>query len=320
MIKILANDGIHPSGEDLLEKAGFEVDTKNISKHELPNQLNSYDVLLVRSATKVRADLMDKAPNLKMIGRGGVGMDNIDVEYAKSKNIEVFNTPKASSQSVAELVIAHLLCIARSLYISNAQMPSKGDVEFKSLKKVAGKNGFELQGKTIGIFGSGRIGKATAQKAIALGMNVVFYNRKKTSGVLDISFNNNLNIDSLKYEFSSVSLDEFFKKADVISLHVPAVEKPLIGQDEISKMKDGVILINCARGGVVDESALASALDNGKVAYAGIDVFDKEPPVDMTILKKKNVSLSPHIGGSTKEAQERIGIELAEKIISFFKK
>ncbi|CAI8277270.1 MAG: Hydroxypyruvate reductase [Bacteroidetes bacterium MED-G17] len=320
MIKILANDGIHPSGEDLLEKAGFEVDTKNISKDELPNQLNSYDVLLVRSATKVRADLMDKAPNLKMIGRGGVGMDNIDVEYAKSKNIEVFNTPKASSQSVAELVIAHLLCIARSLYISNAQMPSKGDVEFKSLKKVVGKNGFELQGKTMGIFGSGRIGKATAQKAIALGMNVVFYNRKKTSGVLDISFNNNLNIDSLKYEFSSVSLDEFFKKADVISLHVPAVEKPLIGQDEISKMKDGVILINCARGGVVDESALASALDNGKVAYAGIDVFDKEPPVDMTILKKKNVSLSPHIGGSTKEAQERIGIELAEKIISFFKK
>lgn len=320
MIKILANDGIHPSGEDLLEKAGFEVDTKNISKDELPNQLNSYDVLLVRSATKVRADLMDKAPNLKMIGRGGVGMDNIDVEYAKSKNIEVFNTPKASSQSVAELVIAHLLCIARSLYISNAQMPSKGDVEFKSLKKVVGKNGFELQGKTMGIFGSGRIGKATAQKAIALGMNVVFYNRKKTSGVLDISFNKNLNIDSLKYEFSSVSLDEFFKKADVISLHVPAVEKPLIGQDEISKMKDGVILINCARGGVVDESALASALDNGKVAYAGIDVFDKEPPVDMTILKKKNVSLSPHIGGSTKEAQERIGIELAEKIISFFKK
>lgn len=320
MIKILANDGIHPSGEDLLEKAGFEVDTKNISKDELPNQLNSYDVLLVRSATKVRADLMDKAPNLKMIGRGGVGMDNIDVEYAKSKNIEVFNTPKASSQSVAELVIAHLLCIARSLYISNAQMPSKGDVEFKSLKKVVGKNGFELQGKTMGIFGSGRIGKATAQKAIALGMNVVFYNRKKTSGVLDISFNNNLNIDSLKYEFSSVSLDEFFKKADVISLHVPGVEKPLIGQDEISKMKDGVILINCARGGVVDESALASALDNGKVAYAGIDVFDKEPPVDMTILKKKNVSLSPHIGGSTKEAQERIGIELAEKIISFFKK
>ena len=320
MIKILANDGIHPSGEDLLEKAGFEVDTKNISKDELPNQLNSYDVLLVRSATKVRADLIDKAPNLKMIGRGGVGMDNIDVEYAKSKNIEVFNTPKASSQSVAELVIAHLLCIARSLYISNAQMPSKGDVEFKSLKKVVGKNGFELQGKTMGIFGSGRIGKATAQKAIALGMNVVFYNRKKTSGVLDISFNNNLNIDSLKYEFSSVSLDEFFKKADVISLHVPAVEKPLIGQDEISKMKDGVILINCARGGVVDESALASALDNGKVAYAGIDVFDKEPPVDMTILKKKNVSLSPHIGGSTKEAQERIGIELAEKIISFFKK
>ena len=320
MIKILANDGIHPSGEDLLEKAGFEVDTKNISKDELPNQLNSYDVLLVRSATKVRADLMDKAPNLKMIGRGGVGMDNIDVEYAKSKNIEVFNTPKASSQSVAELVIAHLLCIARSLYISNAQMPSKGDVEFKSLKKVVGKNGFELQGKTMGIFGSGRIGKATAQKAIALGMNVVFYNRKKISGVLDISFNKNLNIDSLKYEFSSVSLDEFFKKADVISLHVPAVEKPLIGQDEISKMKDGVILINCARGGVVDESALASALDNGKVAYAGIDVFDKEPPVDMTILKKKNVSLSPHIGGSTKEAQERIGIELAEKIISFFKK
>ncbi len=172
MIKILANDGIHPSGEDLLEKAGFEVDIKNISKDELPNQLNSYDVLLVRSATKVRADLMDKAPNLKMIGRGGVGMDNIDVEYAKSKNIEVFNTPKASSQSVAELVIAHLLCIARSLYISNAQMPSKGDVEFKSLKKVAGKNGFELQGKTMGIFGSGRIGKATAQKATSKSLGI----------------------------------------------------------------------------------------------------------------------------------------------------
>jgi len=318
MIKILANDGIHDTGRKMLQDAGFDVDTNKISQDDLPKSLNNYDVILVRSATKVREALINQCPNLKMIIRGGVGLDNIDVEYARGKGILVFNTPSASTQSVAELVFAHLFSLARSLYESNAIMPKQGDSQFKTLKKSSGSKGFELQGKTMGIYGTGRIGRETAKKAIALGMNVVFYNRNPVHATIEINFDKRLKINNLNYSFSTVTLSEFFQQADVISLHIPAADQPVIGAKEISEMKDGVILINCARGGIVNEKELCSALKSGKVAYAGIDVFDKEPPEDMSILQCKNVSLSPHIGGSTKEAQERIGVEIAEKIISHF--
>ena len=318
MIKILANDGIHDKGRKILQDAGFEVDTNHISQDDLSKSLNNYDVLLVRSATKVRESLIDQCPNLKMIIRGGVGLDNIDVEYAKKKGVLVFNTPSASTQSVAEMVFAHLFSLARSLYESNAIMPEQGDSQFKALKKSSGSKGFELQGKTMGIYGAGRIGRATAKKAIALGMNVVFYNINPIEGTIEMNFDKRLKMNSLNFSFSTVTLNEFFQQADIISLHIPAADQPVIGAKEISKMKDGVILINCARGGIVNEKDLCNALKSGKVAYAGIDVFDKEPPEDMSILQRKNVSLSPHIGGSTKEAQARIGLEIAERIISHF--
>lgn len=315
-MKVLANDGIAASGKTELEKAGFEVITEKVEQADLIEAINreNYEVLLVRSATKVRKDIIDQCPSLKMIGRGGVGMDNIDVEYAQSKGIEVFNTPAASSQSVAELVMAHLFGAVRFLYDSNREMPQKGGSEFKVLKKKYAK-GIELRGKTIGIYGFGRIGQALASYALGCGMHVMAHNRK--NGPFDVEVE--VAGQKITVQIQNHTLEEVLSNSDVISLHVPSTDGYLIGEKEIEQMKDGAILINAARGGVVDESALLKALDSGKIAHAALDVFEGEPEPKEEVLKHDRLSLSPHIGAATLEAQDRIGTELAENIISFYK-
>lgn len=318
MIKVLANDGISLSGEKVLQKAGFEVITQKVAQEQLANVINEKDiaVLLVRSATKVRQDLIDACPGLKMIGRGGVGMDNIDVEYARAKGLEVINTPAASSASVAELVFAHLFGMVRFLYDSNRQMPLDGESSFKDLKKSYAK-GKELTGKTLGIIGLGRIGQEVAKRAIGLGMNVIAHDKFVDSVNIDLNF---FNGQTINFEITPASLEEVLKNSDFITLHIPKIDdKAVIGAQEIGMMKDGAGIVNAARGGVIDEDALMFALEKGKLDYAGLDVFENEPTPSIHLLMQANVSLTPHIGAATLEAQDRIGTELADKITAFFK-
>ena len=318
MIKVLANDGISASGEKALQKAGFDVITQKVAQEQLANVINEKDivVLLVRSATKVRQDLIDACPGLKMIGRGGVGMDNIDVEYARAKGLEVINTPAASSASVAELVFAHLFGMVRFLYDSNRQMPLDGDSSFKDLKRSYAK-GKELAGKTLGIIGFGRIGQEVAKRAIGLGMNVVAHDKFIDSVNIDLNF---FNGQKMNFEIIPTSLEKVLKKSDFITLHIPKIDdKAVIGAEEIGMMKDGAGIVNAARGGVIDEDALIFALEKGKLDYAGLDVFENEPTPSIHLLMQANVSLTPHIGAATLEAQDRIGTELADKITAFFK-
>ena len=321
MIKILANDGIDANGKKILEEAGFTVITDKISQENLMTELNNFDAILVRSATKVRKELIDACPNLKLVGRGGVGMDNIDIEYAKNKGIKVVNTAASSSVSVAELVFAHIFSAARLIQITNRVMPNEGNTKFNDLKKVAS-NGIELQGKTMGIFGFGRIGQEVAKMAIGLGMQVLAFDPYVEK--VDLSLNlPALGLNSrIKVTINTVSDESVLTHADFITFHLPFNEgdKAIVNAEKMAKMKRGVGLVNCSRGGVISEVDLLAALNSGQVGFAGLDVFEKEPPVNMDILKHDNVSLSPHIGGSTKEAQNRIGIELAEKVIEFFKK
>jgi len=321
MTKILANDGIDANGKKILEDAGFTVITEKIAQENLLTELNNFDAILVRSATKVRKELIDACPNLKLVGRGGVGMDNIDVEYAKNKGIKVINTPASSSVSVAELVFAHIFSAARLIQVTNRVMPNEGNTKFNDLKKVAS-NGIELQGKTMGIFGFGRIGQEVAKMAIGLGMHVLAFDPYVEK--VDLSLNLpalGQNNSRIKVTINTVSDESVLTHADFITFHLPFNEgdKPIVDAAKMAKMKRGVGLVNCSRGGVISESDLLAALNSGQVGFAGLDVFEKEPPVNMDILKHDNVSLSPHIGGSTKEAQNRIGIELAEKVIEFFK-
>jgi D-3-phosphoglycerate dehydrogenase len=315
-MKILINDGLHPSGIALLESAGHEVDTNNISQDDLMTKLNDYDAILVRSATTVRKDLMEASPNLKLIGRGGVGLDNIDIEVAKEKNIAVFNTPAASSRSVAELAMAHLFGIVRSLPTVNKAMSVDGVSDFKSLKKAASK-GIELQGKKLGLIGFGRIGRATASIALGCGMEILAFDPYLEEGEVSLSLHPSYNHD-YKINVKTISKDDLLAQADFISLHIPGGQGYVLDSDEFAKMKDGVGIVNCARGGTINEAALIAAMDSGKVKYAATDVFEKEPPVSEEILRMDSVGLSPHIGASTGEAQERVGVELAEKIIEFF--
>jgi D-3-phosphoglycerate dehydrogenase len=315
MIKILANDGIDPMGKKLLEEAGFTVDTQTIPQEQLATALLNYDAITVRSATKVRKELIDACPNIKLIGRGGVGMDNIDVEYARSKGVAVVNTPAASSLSVAELVFAHLFTGVRFLHNSNRKMPVEGNTKFNDLKKAYAK-GIELRGKTIGIIGFGRIGRETAAVALGLGMNVLAYDLYPFSGNITLNLQGGVKVD---IPVETVSLAEVISKSDFISLHTPFADKPILGAEEFAAMKPGVGIVNCSRGGTIDELALIEALDSGKVFFAGLDVFDNEPtPID-GILHHPKVSLTPHIGASTNEAQERVGAELANLIIAHFK-
>jgi len=320
MIKILANDGIDSNGKAILESAGFHVETTKVPQEQLAEALKNYDAVLVRSATKIRKDIIEACPNLKLIGRGGVGLDNIDLEAAKQKGIKVVNTPASSSVSVAELVFTHLFSGARFIQQTNRVMPVEGNAKFGDMKKLAS-NGIELQGKTMGIYGFGRIGQEVAKIAIGLGMKVLAFDPYVTN--VDVILNlPMLGTNSrVKVPIQTVSEQSVISQSDFITFHIPFNEgdKSPIDAAKMAKMKKGVALINCSRGGVISESDLVDALNSGQVAFAGLDVFEKEPPVNLAILEHPNVSLSPHIGGSTKEAQNRISIELAEKVIEFFK-
>lgn len=320
MIRILANDGIDTSGKAILEAAGFEVVTDKVAQDQLAEALQHFDGILVRSATKVRKDLIDACPNLKLIGRGGVGMDNIDVEHAKQKGIKVINTPASSSISVAELVFAHLFSGIRFLQHTNRVMPTEGDTRFAELKKTAS-NAIELQGKTMGIYGFGRIGQEVAKIAIGLGMKVLAFDPyvEKVELILNLPM---LGANQrLKVQINTVSEQSVITQSDFITFHIPFNEgdKAPIDAAQMARMKKGVGLVNCSRGGVISEKDLLAALNSGQVSFAGLDVFEKEPPVDLSIMQHPHVSTSPHVGGSTKEAQNRISIELAEKVIEFFK-
>jgi D-3-phosphoglycerate dehydrogenase len=314
-IRILANDGIDPIGKALLEAAGIEVDTNHIPQDQLAANLNNYDGVTVRSATKIRKELIDACPNIKLIGRGGVGMDNIDVDYARSKGLSVVNTPAASSLSVAELVFAHLFTGVRFLADSNRQMPTSGNTKFNDLKKAYAK-GIELKGKKLGIIGFGRIGRETAKVALGLGMEVLAYDLFEVPTSLELEFAGGTKV-SLPVQ--AVSVQELISTADFISLHVPFSEKPVLGKEEFESMKSGVGVVNCSRGGTIDEDALIEALNSGKVSFAGLDVFDNEPTPRQDLLSHPKISLTPHIGAATNEAQERIGVELANLMIDFYK-
>ena len=316
-MKILANDGISQSGIDDLTAAGFEVLTTTVAQEQLVNFINSENIvaLLVRSATTVRQDLIDACPGLKIIGRGGVGMDNIDVSYAREKGLSVINTPAASSESVAELVFAHLFSGVRFLYDSNRSMPLEGEKKFKNLKKAYAK-GTELRGKTLGVIGFGRIGQATAKMALVLGMKVIAFDPFMEKTTVSLSFFDGQTVD---FEIKTVSKETVLKESDFITLHVPAQKEFVIGEAELDMMKEGAALINAARGGVVNEVALVAALDTNKLSFAGLDTFENEPTPAVQILMNSKISLTPHIGAATNQAQDRIGSELASQIISILK-
>mgnify|MGYP006076215627 FL=1 len=311
-MKVLANDGISQSGIDALKASGFEVITTNVAQEQLISYINENQitVLLVRSATTARKDLVDSCHSLKIIGRGGVGMDNIDVSYAREKGLKVINTPASSSASVAELVFAHLYGGVRFLYDSNRNMPLEGELNFKGLKKAYAK-GIELRGKTIGIIGFGRIGQEVAKIALGVGMRVIAADKFMEAATIQVVFFDGQTVDvTIKIQ----SQESLLAEADFISLHVPAQNDYVIGAREIEQMKAGAALINAARGGVVDEVALLKALEDGKLSFAGLDTFEEEPKPAMQVLMHPKVSLTPHIGAATREAQDRIGEELAQQI------
>ncbi len=312
-MKVLANDGIATSGVIALENAGFEVILKTVAQEQLADFINEnkIDVLLVRSATKVREALIDTCPSLKIIGRGGVGMDNIDVDYARNKGVKVINTPSASSHSVAELVFAHLFGMVRFLHDSNQNMRLEGDSKFKELKKAYAK-GVELKGKTLGILGFGRIGQATAKLGLGIGMKVVAFDPYIDSVHIALDF---FDGQQVNFTIDTITKEAVLEQADFISLHVPAQDQYVIGAKEFKIMKNGAGIVNAARGGVIDEVALVAAIEEGKISNAALDVFENEPNPEIKLLMNKNISLTPHIGAATKEAQERIGEELASQII-----
>ena len=316
-MKVLANDGISKIGIKTLEKAGFEVLTTKVAQEQVANYINTHDikVVLVRSATKIKQDIIDACPGLKIIGRGGVGMDNIDVDYARSKGIHVINTPASSSESVAELVFAHLFTGVRFLHDANRNMPLEGDTNFNGLKKAYAE-GLELRGKTLGIVGFGRIGQAVAKMALGLGMKVIAADKYVNEAVIRVDFYNG---QFINVEIITEPLEELLKHADFITLHVPAQEGYVLDKAEFDVMKNDVGIVNCARGGVINEVALVEALDAEKVLFAGLDVFENEPTPEIQILMHPKISLTPHIGAATLEAQDRIGTELAEQIISLLK-
>lgn len=311
MIRILANDGIAPNGKAQLEAAGFEVVTDHIPQDELMTKLNDFDVICVRSATKVRQDLIDATPNLKAICRGGVGIDNIDHAYAKTKGIPTYNTPAASSTSVAELVFAHFFGISRGVHRANFEMRAEGS-DFKKLKKAYA-GGQELRGKTLGILGFGRIGVEAARIGLGMGMNVLPVDLVKESEDIELTF---MSDQKVSINVPVVSMEKMLAEADYITIHVPGGD--LIGEAELAKMKDGVILANTSRGGVINEDALLAALESGKVRGAALDVFIGEPNPRRDLLENPGISVTPHIGAATGEAQYNIGTELADQIIAHF--
>ena len=311
-MKVLANDGISQSGIDALQAKGFEVITTNVAQEQLISYINENEVtvLLVRSATTARKELVDSCPSLKIIGRGGVGMDNIDVDYAREKGLKVINTPASSSASVAELVFAHLYGGVRFLHDSNRNMPLEGESNFKGLKKAYAK-GIELRGKTIGIIGFGRIGQEVAKIALGVGMRVIAADKFMETTTVQVALFDGQTVD---VDIKIQSQESLLAESDFVSLHVPAQKDYVIGANEFNQMKDGAAIVNAARGGVIDEVALLKALDSGKLSFAGLDTFEEEPKPAMQVLMHSKVSITPHIGAATGEAQDRIGEELAQQI------
>lgn len=311
---VLANDGISKAGEQLLKDAGIEMLEAKVSQEHLISFINEnkVDVLLVRSTTKVRADLIDGCPDLKIIGRGGIGMDNIDVEHAIEKGIYVINTPKASSRSVAEMVFAHFFSLARFLHESNRLMPLEGETHFKALKKSFS-SAVELEGKTLGVIGFGGIGREVVKIGISLGMKVKVLTRKPKTEKITLDF-----FDGQKLEFeisSETDMDQFLSDLDFLTVNTPKTDGYLLDTPQFDKMKDGIFIVNTARGGVINEVTLLDHIENGKVAGAALDVFENEPSPELALLMNPNLSLSPHLGGNTQDAQNKIGEELAKQII-----
>jgi D-3-phosphoglycerate dehydrogenase len=299
-MKILVCDKTESDAIEKMRAAGLMVDTNfEITPEELPNILPNYDGCVVRSRTKIRQPLIDVCPNLKVIVRGGVGLDTIDADYARSKGITVMNTPRASSASVAELTIGFMFALARNLYKASSTMKAE-----KWEKKAF--EGDEIGGKTLGLIGIGNIGKEVAIRANALGMTVIAYD-PYVKEAEDVKL---------------VTLDDVLAHSDYISLHLPRTKESadMIGKPQFEKMKTGVRIVNCARGGILNEAALYEALTSGKVAGAALDVYAEEPPTDWKLAKLDNVICSPHIGAATKEAQARVGTEVAEKLIEFARK
>jgi D-3-phosphoglycerate dehydrogenase len=314
-MKILANDGIDATGKKLLEEMGCVVLTDKVKQDELAQYINDQAIsgLLVRSATTARKELIDACPNLKFIGRGGVGIDNIDKVYAESKGVKVFNTPGAGSQSVAELVMSLMFASARYTFKAGGEMPATGASNFDSLKKNYSK-GIELRGKTLGIVGFGKIGRSLASYALGCGMRVITFDVfKPESTVVSVSVGPDA---SHPYEVPFVEFDTLLSSSDFISLHVPkqANGNAVIGDEQFALLKKGVVLINTARGGVINEQGLKAQLDAGKVRFAALDVFENEPTPDASLLSHPQIISTPHIGASTAEAQERIGIEIAQRV------
>lgn len=296
-MKVLITDGLSPMGQKILKENGIDFDIQHYELDELIKVIPQYDGILVRSATKVPKAVIDTGKNLKLIARGGAGIDNIDHEYARSKGIPVLNTPGANSASVAELVFSHLFALARHIPQANITM-RKGEWRKKEYK------GIEIADKTLGIIGFGKIGKIVAKMALGLSMKVLVFDIAKVESDLDIEI---------------VTKEDLFKNSDFVTLHIPKTSEPFITKKEIDMMRDGVYIINCARGGVVSEKDLLDALNSGKVGAAGIDVWEEEPTKNLDLINHPRVSATPHIGASTVEAQDRVGIEIANKIVETFK-
>ncbi len=302
MVKLLISDPIAEEGIEKLEDAGFDLDHKyDLSAEELKKEIGKYEGIVVRSATKLRAPILDEADNLEIVVRAGVGLDNIDLDHADELGIKVQNTPEASSNSVAELALGHMFSLARDI--------PRGTATLKESKWVKSElKGTELAGKTLGVIGAGRIGSLVAQKGTALGMDALGYDKYVDEAPVE--------------EIEMVELDELLSSSDYVTLHIPFIESEgaTIGEAELRKMKESACLINCARGGVVDEDALAKALENDWIAGAGVDVFTEEPPENEDLLKFDNISLTPHLGASTVEAQRRVGTQTADELMDFFGK
>ena len=312
-MKILVNDGISASGIEALEKARFEVINTKVAQEQLENYINEHniDAIIVRSTTQVRQELIEACPSIKLIGRAGVGMDNIDVEYAINNGVHVINTQEASAPSVAELVFAHLFGMVRFLHQSNREMPLEGDLSFNLLKRQFSQ-GIELRGKTLGIVGFGHIGQEVAKMALGLGMKIVATDTEVENATITIPF---FDGQSVNFSVKTQSLNDVLSKSDFVTLHLPAQEEYVIEAAQLDKMKDGVGIINTSRGSVLNEVDLVNAIEGGKVKYAGLDVFENQPTPEIQLLMNPEISMTPHIGASTIEAQERIGVELANKII-----
>ena len=301
-MRILVTDGMDKGAIEKVRAMGHELVEQFYEPDELGKALRDFDVAIIRSKTKLRAKQIDEAKGsrFKCVIRAGVGLDNIDVQYAKDNGIEVKNTPKSPSESVAELAMAHMFSCARYISIAGHSMR-----EGKWEKKAYGK-GIELQGKTLGIIGFGRIGQALGVMARALGMHVIAYSRTRRPEVEQAT--------GVAY----VELDELLAKSDFISLHAPAADGgPIVTAETIARMKDGVVIVNTSRGVNVDEDVLLAALESGKVRAAGLDVYAEEPTHNHALYSHPMVSCTPHIGAATVEAQKRIGTEIVDIIRSF---